>query len=274
MFLRINFFRFLLPVLAVACLCFLSAALAHPADEFCTPDSGLDPELCRALSEMDKAEPVPTGPEVIDYGGTEVEISLERPILETVSLYLRMGYVHILPRGYDHILFVLALFLAATNFRQLIWQISAFTLAHTITLGLATIGAISASPAFVEPLIALSIAFVAIENLLMATMARWRPLVVFGFGLFHGLGFATVLKDLGLVQSQLVQSLISFNVGVELGQISVIGLAALAVFIVTKLKPEMRQQANHRRYIIIPGSLTIALFGLFWFVNRLIGLIT
>ncbi len=261
------FFTF---ILAVALL-FSASALAHPADEFCGPDSGLDPELCRALSEMDQAEPIAQPSE--QYGNSQIAVSLDRPIMETVWLYVKLGFVHILPAGYDHILFVLALFLAATTLRQLIWQISAFTLAHTITLGLATMGTISAPAAIVEPLIALSIAFVAIENLLFPSMPKWRPLVVFGFGLFHGLGFAGVLQNLGLVKEQLLTSLISFNVGVELGQITIISLAALSVFAIGFIRPALKTPALHRRFIIVPFSLIIAGFGLFWFFSRLIGLL-
>jgi HupE/UreJ protein len=267
---------FIPPALCIALafavfLLFSASVLAHPADEFCGPDSGLDPELCRALQEMDQAEPVAQPSE--QYGNSQVEVSLDRPMMETVWLYMKLGFIHILPAGYDHILFVLALFLGATTLRQLIWQISAFTLAHTITLGLATMGTISAPASIVEPLIALSIAFVAIENLLFRNMPKWRPLVVFGFGLFHGLGFAGVLKDLGLVKEQLLTSLISFNVGVELGQITIISLAACAVFAIGFIRPALKTPDLHRRFIVIPFSLIIAGFGLFWFINRLIGLL-
>ena len=146
----------------------------------------------------------------------------EQTVWDVIGLYLQLGYSHILPKGLDHILFVLALFFASPRLKPLAWQISAFTLAHTLTLGLAVLGLITLPPSIVEPMIALSIAFVAIENIVFKDMQRWRPLVVFGFGLFHGLGFAGVLTELGLPQGQLLPSLLSFNLGVEAGQLTII----------------------------------------------------
>ena len=149
-------------------------------------------------------------------------VAQEQTVFDVIGLYLQLGYTHILPKGLDHILFVLALFFASTRLKPLIWQVSAFTLAHTLTLALATLGLVSLPASIVEPIIALSIAFVAIENLVFKDMTRWRPAIVFGFGLFHGLGFAGVLSELGLPQGQLVPALLSFNVGVELGQLTIV----------------------------------------------------
>ena len=111
-----------------------------------------------------------------------------------LGLYISIGIGHILPGGLDHILFVLALFLSSTRVRALVVQISTFTVAHTVTLGLAAAGVISPPTSLVEPLIAASIAFVAIENLYMKDMPKWRPVVVFLFGLLHGLGFRRLLR--------------------------------------------------------------------------------
>lgn len=144
--------------------------------------------------------------------------------------YVPVGFDHILPLGLDHILFVLGLFLLSTRLRPLIWQVTAFTLAHTVTLALGALGWVNLPGSVVEPIIAASIAFVAIENLFSDRMSRWRPLIVFGFGLLHGLGFASVLQDFGLPQSQFIPALLGFNVGVELGQLTVIAVAFLIAF--------------------------------------------
>tara|TARA_R110002095_G_scaffold9208_1_gene14617 strand:+ start:285 stop:872 length:588 start_codon:yes stop_codon:yes gene_type:complete len=184
----------------------------------------------------------------------------EQTVWDVIGLYLQLGYQHILPKGLDHILFVLALFFASSRLKPLAWQVSAFTLAHTLTLGLAVLGLITLSPAIVEPMIALSIAFVAIENLVFKEMQRWRPLVVFGFGLFHGLGFAGVLVDLGLPQGQLLPSLLSFNIGVEAGQLTII----LAMWLVLH-----RFRAASWYPLLGKGaSALIAAIALWWVIER------
>ena len=243
---------------------------AHPEDEFCIGDSGLDPELCRALAELDSAGE--DDPQSVFYGTTEIQgIELDRSVWETIGLYIELGFIHILPKGYDHILFVLALFLASTKWRPLLLQVSAFTLAHTLTLGFAAAGFISVPAGIVEPLIALSIAVVAIENIFFRDLTRWRPLVVFGFGLFHGLGFAGVLSDLGLVRDQFLVSLISFNVGVEFGQLAVIGLALAATLLARRFVPMLSTEDGYRQYVVWPASALIAFMGMFWFLSRVFG---
>jgi len=189
-------------------------------------------------------------------------IKLDRPWWKTAGLYIKLGYEHILPKGLDHILFVLALFFASTRLKPLLIQVSVFTIAHTITLGVAATGWVEAPVAIVEPLIAVSIAFVAIENLFSREMTPWRPLVVFGFGMFHGLGFASVLLDLGLPDDQFLTALIGFNVGVELGQISVV-LAAWLAF-----RPWFNMPW-YRKAIVLPASFLIAMTGLWWAVQRI-----
>ncbi len=246
------------------------------------------------------------------------QVVTQRAWAAVVRDYLRLGFIHILPRGLDHILFVLGLFLLSRKLRLLLWQVTAFTLAHSITLALSVYGVISLSPVVVEPLIALSIAFVGIENVILATAAGsrkstpapgapgksermlitnkvttrfsdspctpmanasfsrptvaarimtptlkpWRVLVVFLFGLLHGLGFAGVLTQLGLPRSEFVTALVSFNIGVELGQLAVITLAFAAVFWLRRCDP------LYRRVVVIPGSLMIAVMGLYWFWER------
>lgn len=182
--------------------------------------------------------------------------------LEAFLDYIPVGFDHILPKGLDHILFVLGLFFFSRHLRPLVWQISAFTLAHTITLGLATMGWVSVSPAIVEPLIAASITFVAVENIFVRRLHPWRPVVIFCFGLLHGLGFASVLGEFGLPAEQLVPALLGFNVGVELGQLTVIAIAfGLVGF-------WFRNHPKYRGRVAMPASATIALIGAYWCVER------
>lgn len=174
---------------------------------------------------------------------------------------LRQGFVHVVPAGPDHILFVLGVFLLSRRWRPLLWQVSTFTVAHTLTLGLATLGIVKASPAIVEPVIAGSIAVVALENIFQPNYSHWRLLVVFVFGLIHGLGFAGALADLGLTQGSLVTGLLGFNVGVEFGQFAVIGAALLATIWI-------KEPAVYRRFVVIPGSVLIAITGIWWMIER------
>lgn len=176
--------------------------------------------------------------------------------------YIPVGFDHILPKGLDHILFVLGLFFLSTRMGPLIWQISAFTLAHTVTLAMGALGIVTIPGSIVEPLIAASIVYVAVENLFAKGLNPWRPVVVFGFGLLHGLGFASVLEEFGLPAGQFLPALIGFNVGVEIGQLTVIALAFLAVGL------WFGQKDWYRRAIAMPASLVIAAVGAYWFVER------
>jgi len=178
--------------------------------------------------------------------------------LAVIRQYLTLGFTHIVPKGLDHILFVVGLFLLTTRIKPLLAQVTAFTLAHSITLGLTMYGLVSLSPRIVEPAIALSIAYIAIENLMTTELKPWRVAVVFAFGLLHGMGFAGVLRELGLPRREFITALVSFNAGVEGGQLFVIGVAAILF-------------ANKwRARIVAPASILIAATGLFWTVQRLI----
>ncbi len=176
--------------------------------------------------------------------------------------YLGLGFTHIVPKGLDHILFVIGLFLLSANRRTLVWQVSAFTLAHTLTLGLAMNGVVAARPSIVEPLIALSIAYVAVENVFSARLHPWRVALVFAFGLLHGLGFAGVLGELGLPSGQFIPALLAFNLGVEVGQLTVIAGATLAV-------GWWRTAPFYRPRIVVPASLAIACVAIYWTAQRL-----
>lgn len=143
--------------------------------------------------------------------------------------YIPVGFEHIVPLGLDHILFVLGLFFLSAQLRPLLWQVTAFTLAHTVTLALAALGVVQIPAAIVEPLIAASIVYVGIENVLARGLSPWRPFIIVLFGLLHGLGFASVLSDYGLGAQNFVAKLIGFNIGVEIGQLAVIAAAFLIV---------------------------------------------
>ncbi|HGG63113.1 MAG TPA: HupE/UreJ family protein, partial [Rhodobacteraceae bacterium] len=181
---------------------------------------------------------------------------------QTFLHYIPVGFDHILPKVLDHILFVLGLFFLSTHLRPLLWQVTAFTLAHTVTLALGAMGWVTVPASIVEPLIAASITYVAIENVFTSGLSRWRPFVIFGFGLLHGLGFASVLGEFGIPDDQFFPALIAFNVGVELGQLTVISLAFLAVGMWFRNKPWYRSR------ISIPASVVIATIGAYWFFER------
>ena len=177
--------------------------------------------------------------------------------------YMAVGFTHILPKGLDHILFVVGLYLLSAGLRPLLVQVTAFTVAHSITLGLGLYGVVDVPSSIVEPLIALSIVYVAVENIMRSTLSPWRPFVVFAFGLLHGLGFAGVLQEIGLGRSDYVVGLLGFNIGVEFGQLAVIALAWLATGYWFSGKSWYRQR------VVWPASAAIALIGLFWTVERI-----
>ena len=176
--------------------------------------------------------------------------------------YLVVGFEHILPLGLDHILFVIGLFLLSTALRPLIIQVTAFTLAHTVTLALGALGYIAIPGAIVEPLIALSITFVAVENIFADKLNKWRPSVIFGFGLLHGLGFAGVLSEFGFAPGQFVASLIAFNIGVEIGQLTVIAICFLVV------GAWFGKKDWYRPGVVYPASLAIGGYSFAWFIER------
>ena len=177
--------------------------------------------------------------------------------------YLALGYTHILPKGLDHILFVIGLFLLRAQLRPVLLQVTTFTVAHSLTLGLSLYGVVSLPSRVVEPLIALSIVYVAIENLRTQTLTPWRLALVFMFGLLHGMGFAGVLTNLQLARGDFAVALAGFNLGVEAGQLTVIAAVALAV-------GWWRHDGWYHQRIVVPASLAIAAVGLYWTVTRLL----
>ncbi len=197
---------------------------------------------------------------------TETALELAPPqtaaTLVDVGRYIVVGFKHILPEGLDHILFVLGLILLSTRVGALLWQVSAFTLAHSITVGLSIYGVIRLPPTITEPLIAASIVCIAIENLFESKLQPWRPVVVFCFGLIHGLGFASAFARVGLPRNQFLIALFGLNVGVECGQLAVLA----AVYPTLRL---LQRSPKYRLAVVCPCSLAIAATALFWTVQRI-----
>ena len=200
----------------------------------------------------------PTGPTPGSVGAH----STESGAWSTFLSYVKQGFEHILPEGLDHILFVLGLFLLCRAWKPVLIQVTTFTVAHTITLALATLGYVTVAPRIVEPIIAASIVIVALENIFRPTYGKFRILTVFVFGLIHGLGFAQRLIDERIPSGSVTSSLLGFNLGVEFGQLAVIALAFGATFWI-------KDEAKYRRWVVIPASALIALAGAFWAYQRL-----
>ena len=202
-------------------------------------------------------EDVPTEPFMLN------EVFSKPSVTQVIQTYTISGFQHIIPLGLDHILFVLGIFLLSRRLKSILLQVTMFTLAHSITLALGAYGVLEISPRVVEPLIALSIAYVAIENIFFSRINTFRLPVVFAFGLLHGLGFATVLTEFGMPTEDFVAALLAFNVGVELGQLAIVLAAFLGVAIWFK------SEQTYHRVVVVPSSLAIAAVGLYWFVDRL-----
>ena len=248
------------------CALFYSAlAVAHPEDDLCDPSrDAMDPQLCAMLAQLNSADGALNQQSTFRIAALESE-----GVLETLGRFVLIGIGHILPGGLDHILFVLAIFLAARRAASLIWQISAFTLAHTITLALAATGLVNLPSGLVEPVIAFTIAFVAAENLLFKNAVKWRPVVVFIFGLIHGLGFASFFVALDLPPGLFWNALIGFNIGVEVGQLGIVVLAVIAVRLCFKNPAE---DERYQKWIVRPGSALIGLSGLWWGISAALNL--
>ncbi|HIA83068.1 MAG TPA: hypothetical protein EYO02_13375 [Rhodospirillales bacterium] len=175
-----------------------------------------------------------------------------------------IGFRHILPEGLDHILFVLGLFLLSLRLRPLLVQVTAFMIAHTVTLALASLGYIALPPEIVEPIIAGSIVYVAVENIFSPpAFNSGGPLWSLDLALYTVSALPAALGEMGVGGSQFLLRLIGFNVGVEAGQLSVIAVAFLLLATTFGGKPWFRAR------ISIPGSIGIALIGAFWTLERI-----
>ncbi|WP_378943057.1 HupE/UreJ family protein [Paracoccus sp. R86501] len=210
--------------------------------------------------------------QILQGGQVSEPMSRAVPVKEAAATiftrFIVAGFEHIVPKGTDHILFVLGLFLFSLRLRPILAQVTAFTLAHSVSLALSSLNIVSMPARIVEPLIAISIVYVAIENIFFARKDRVsfaRVAVVFCFGLLHGLGFASVLNDVGLPAGQFVLGLIGFNIGVELGQLGVILIAFLLLGL------PFGRKHWYRAGIVIPASAAIAAVGLWWTIERVLG---
>lgn len=250
--------------LLVVCGLILQApAGAHPEDELCGPESPMDFEMCLALQEIDRAG---------DPTLRKTAIAQPRSVFESLLIWIPNGLDHIIPDwqaplvGADHVLFVMALLLGATSLRRLAIYISLFTLAHTTTLGLTAAGVLFADGAIIEPLIAATIVFVAVEGIVLKRFERWRGLVVFAFGLIHGLGFAGFFVGENVPKAYFWPALIGFNIGVELGQIATVLVALLLLW---PVKAWVGMPVYKSRIVPV-GLLAIGAIGLVWLVERLL----
>ena len=200
-----------------------------------------------------------SGTFVFDAGHRELDAG-DAGLLSSARQFVALGVEHILA-GIDHVLFLLVLLLGARSFRSVVELATAFTVAHSITLALAALGWVYVPAAIVEPLIALSIAYVAVENVLGGE-SRHRLAVVFGFGLLHGLGFASTLSFTDQMSAQLLASLVSFNIGIELGQALIVAVAFPLLLAVRRLAFSAPAHAG--------AAVVAATFGLMWFFERLV----
>lgn len=241
------------PAAAKAMVWTYNARFGHSVIRTRTADAGAA-FYSRYVSSSSTSEPIA----IEGIAGTATQGSFS-----VFANYLIIGFEHIVPKGLDHILFVVGLFLLSPRLRPLLWQVTSFTLAHSITLALGALGAVQIPSGIVEPLIAASIVYVAVENVVTDRLRQWRPVVVFSFGLLHGLGFAGVLSEIGLSSSHFVTGLIAFNVGVELGQLAVIGVCFLAAGL------WFGSKTWYRRAITVPASIVIAVIGAYWFIERI-----
>jgi HupE / UreJ protein len=184
----------------------------------------------------------------------------EKIVTPVTGGWVQKGFRHVIPKGLDHMLFILGLFLLLPRWKPLLGQSLLFTIAHSITLGLAVFGVVQVPGKIVEILIAVSIAWIGIENLLTRKLGKQRLFLVFGFGLLHGLGFASVLAELlgGIPKTQLIGPLLGFNVGVELAQMTILAAAFAVLWPLRK----------YTRQCQTVGSVLIALAGIGWAIQR------
>lgn len=228
-------------------------------------DGGVAASAEPSAAPVTSPPPSPT-PSAIAEGRARAEGDFEaQSAWHEAIRYLVVGIEHILPRGWDHVLFVVGLVLGSgRRYKQLLLQLSAFTFAHSVTLALGAFGLVVLPSSIIEPLIALSISYVAVENLIKRGEPKYRALIVLCFGLLHGQGFARALADLELPREAFVAALVGFNLGVEVGQLIVVAAVLLALY-------WLKSPPAFRRYAVVPGSLCIAAIGLYWGVDRIFG---
>lgn len=191
------------------------------------------------------------------------KIPITKSATQTTLDYINIGFLHILPKGLDHILFIIGIALLALSWQKLLTMVTIFTIAHSITLALATYSLVMLPSVVVEPLIALSIAYIGIENLGKPNHLYTRYGVIFMFGLLHGLGFASVLQSFQTDTNSLIYSLIGFNIGVELGQVLIISLVLFGLWFLRLLSIDTKTYATQ------PIAVLITITGLLWMFERI-----
>lgn len=186
---------------------------------------------------------------------------------ENVGTFIDFGFQHIIPQGLDHVLFVVALYLNARNWPSLLLQVTTFTLAHTITLALASTGLVSAPGEFIEPMIAISIVVLALEAIVFKRANVWRLPVIFAFGLLHGLGFGSVMRAY-LENADFSAGLVGITIGVEAGHLLVLVAAGVIAFLAQLAFKAANRPQLYRPAFVIPVAAAIALIGLYWTLQR------
>ncbi|MEO3875177.1 HupE/UreJ family protein [Nonomuraea sp. B12E4] len=245
---------------ALAYDCPASGALTVRSDIFQASDGVVDETTTMVVYDVDGHR----GSMLLDAARTSVTVG-RTDLLSEIPRFVRFGAEHLLT-GLDHLLFLLALLLGAKRLRDVVEVATAFTVAHSVTLVLAAIGWVSVPGWIVEPLIALSIAFVAIDNLLSPKTSHRLP-VVFGFGLLHGLGFAGALRVDGPLSASTLADLVSFNVGIELVQLTIIALAFPALVFLRRAAATP-VAARALTLGTVAATVAVAGAGLVWFVER------
>jgi hydrogenase/urease accessory protein HupE len=205
---------------------------------------------------------------LLDASQTEVRLTAPPPaLLEVIGRYVRAGIEHIF-LGYDHIAFLIAVVLWARRLWPVIKIVTAFTLAHSITLSLAALKLVVIPGAIVEPAIAASIVFVAVENFFSRNVdRRWRD--TFAFGLIHGFGFASALQEFGLPRDAVVPALAAFNIGVEIGQVAIVSLVIPGLIGLDRVFARSPRAAPARAApLVYAVSVVIAILGCYWILER------
>lgn len=185
-------------------------------------------------------------------------------MIELIKQYIYIGFSHVIPLAFDHILFMLSLFLYASNIKSVIMQCSVFTVAHSLSLAFTALGFIATNVYIIEPLIAVTILYTAIENIISQKENKTRIIIIFIFGIIHGLGFANALNEIGLPKENFLSALLFFNVGVELGQIMVILLAYLTIF------KWFSDKVWYKTRIVYPLSSLIGCLAIYWTFERIL----
>jgi hydrogenase/urease accessory protein HupE len=206
---------------------------------------------------------------LLDAGNDTVTLSAPAPpLLSTMRRYLVTGIEHIF-LGYDHIAFLVGVVLWARRLVPVIKIVTAFTVAHSITLSLAALNVVVIPGILVEPAIAASIVFVALENFVSRDIdRRWR--VTFAFGLIHGFGFAGALREIGLPANAVAAALAAFNVGVEIGQVAIVSIVVPALMVLDRLMAADRAKPARAASLVYALSVLITALGSYWFVTRML----